>query len=90
MAAKDKKQCMLRFYPDEFARIQAKCKEEGLNYQQLGEILFGEFLKNNKHVIKVVEKFVESKRSAENKYSLNTLDKNELFRMLEEGSPLQD
>ena len=90
VAARDKKQCQIRFYADEFDRIQKKCKEEGLNYQQLGDVLFGAFLKNNKHIMRMVSKFVESKHSKDRKYLFNELDKNELFRMLEEQSPLTE
>ncbi len=90
MAARDKKQCQLRFYPDEFNRIQQKCKEEDLNYQQLGDVLFGMFLKNNKHVMKMVRKYVDSKSSNSKEHLLDEGEKNELFRMLEEYSPLTE
>lgn len=89
MTARQKKQCQIRFYADEFERIQAKCKQEGLSYQQLGDVLFGAFLKNNKEVMRLVTKFVDSKSPANRAYLLDDLEKNELFRLLESQSPLK-
>ena len=83
-----KKQCQIRFYPDEFERIQVKGKEDGVNYQQLGEILFGAYLKNNKHINKLVRKFVESK--SDKTRSFDDMERNDLFRLLEENSPLKE
>ncbi len=88
MAARDKKQCPLRFHAEEFDRIQRKCKEEDVNYQQLGEVLLGAFLKNNKECMRLVRKFAKSKRG--DKKNLNELEKDELFRLLENNSPLNE
>jgi len=87
MAAKDKKQCQIRFYADEFKKIQSKCKEEGLSYQQLGEVLFGAFLKNDRNIMRSVRRFVDSKKD---KKGLSELDRNELFRLLEDNSPIRN
>lgn len=88
MKAREKKQCQLRFYPDEFKRIQKKAAEEGVNYQHLGEVLFNAFLKNDKHIMKLVRKYVDSKNA--NSKILDEFEKDELFRMLEEKSPLAE
>lgn len=89
MSARDKKQCQIRFYADEFERIQDKCKEEGINYQQLGDVLFGAFLKNNKEIMRLIHKFVESRNSNDRTNLLDDLERNELFRLLESQSPLK-
>lgn len=90
MTAREKKQCQIRFYADEFDRIQSKCKEEGLSYQQLGDVLFGAFLKNNKEVLRLIKKFVDSKNPKNKIHFLDDLEKNELFRLLESQSPLNE
>lgn len=88
MVAKEKKQCQLRFYSDEFEKIQEKCKEEDISYQRVGEILFGAFLKNNKEVMKLVRKYVEDHRDRKKNPTLDELERNDLYRLLESQSPL--
>ena len=82
-----KKQCQIRFYPDEFERIQLKAKEDGLNYQQLGELLFGAYLKSNKEVMRLVKRFVMSKKD-KTPSRFDDMERNDLFRLLENNSPI--
>jgi len=90
MAAREKKQCQIRFYADEFEKIQEKAKLDGLSYQQLGDVLFSAYLRDNKHVRKLVDKFVESKNKKDRKFRLDDIERNELLRLIEEEhSPLR-
>ena len=82
-----KKQCQLRFYPDEFERIKSNGKEDGVNYQQLGEILFGHYLKGNKEIMRLVKKFAISKKGKTGSH-FDEIEKHDLFRILENNSPI--
>lgn len=90
MSAKEKKQCMLRFYSDEFDKILTKAKNDGLNYQQVGDILFSAYLNNNKEVMRLIRNFAESKQKVGPTFELDYVEKTEIFRVLETNSPLVD
>jgi hypothetical protein len=87
MRVEFKRQCQLRFSQVEFDRITSKAKEDGLTYQKLGELLFGAYLKDNKEVRRLVDRYTESKQD---KKQLNTLEKSDLLQLIEdEYSPLK-
>lgn len=85
MAARDKKQCPIRFPKDEFERIREKASNDGLSYQQLGEVLFGAYLKSNKEIVRLVIKYVDSKKNSATQ--LTELEKDDLLRLIENESP---
>jgi hypothetical protein len=88
MAQKDKKQCPLRFDEDIYTQIREKAETDGLNYQQLGDLLFGAYLRNNREIRRMVKRFVEQ-RSGKKKETLSDVEKYELFDLIEnQHSPL--
>lgn len=91
MAAKDKKQCQLRFYTDIYDKIKNKLDADGMNYQQLGDLLFGAYLKNNREVTRLVKQFTENKKGKRKRNQLSEKEKDDLFRMIElNHSPLRN
>lgn len=90
MAAKDKKQCQLRFYTDTYDKIKNKLDADGINYQQLGDLLFGAYLKNNREVTRLIKQFTENKKGKRKRNQLSEREKDDLFRLIElEHSPLR-
>lgn len=91
MSSKDKIQAPVRLYPDQYEKIREKVRYDGLSYQKLAEILFKLYLKNNKEVMKHVEKFVEQKGNRKNRPMLDEMESDELLRVIEENySPLRE
>lgn len=91
MKASEKKQCPLRFQRDIYDRIREKAELDGMNYQQLGDLLFGAYLKGNREISRLVRRFTEEQKRKKGKNSLNEMEKSELFRLIEtEHSPLGD
>jgi len=91
MSQREKKQCPLRFHQDIYVKIREKAESEGLNYQQLGDLLFGAYLKNNREVMRLVKRFAENQKDKNKKNKLSDIERDELFRLIEtEYSPLGD
>lgn len=91
MPSKDKIQAPVRLYPDVYEKLREKVRYDGLSYQKLSEILFKLYLKNNKEVMKHVEKYVTQKGSRKRGPMLDEMESEELFRVIEENySPLRD
>ncbi len=89
MTQKEKKQCPLRFHEDIYTRIREKAAGDALNYQQLGDLLFGAYLSNNREVMRLVRRFVGDPKDKKRKNKLSEIEKDELFRLIEtEYSPL--
>lgn len=90
-STKDKVQKQLRFFPDEWKRIEAKCNIDGLSYQKIGELLFGAYVKDNKELRKIIEKYIEQHGVKKKRGSFDEIEVKELYRLLEtEYSPLRD
>ena len=92
MSAKDKVQAPIRFYPEQYEKIREKAQYDGLTYQKLAEVLFRLYLKNNKEVMKHVNKFVEQLGGqVKNKPMFNEIESDDLLRLIEERySPLSN
>jgi len=91
MTAEDKVQAPIRLYPDQYEKIRTKARYDGLSYQKLAEILFKLYIKNNKEVMKHVNKFVEQKGNKKRRPMLDEMESDELLRMIEKNySPLRD
>lgn len=91
MTQRQKKQCPLRFHEDIYKKIREKAETDGLNYQQLGDLLFGAYMKNNKEVMRLVRRFADDQKNKNKKGRLSSLEKDELFRLIEtKYSPLSD
>ena len=89
MTAKEKKQCQLRFHADTYEKIREKAEHDNLNFQQLGDVLFMAYLKDNREIMRLIKRFVESKKGGKRKQQLNELEKDELLRLIENKySPL--
>ena len=88
---KDKQQCPIRLYSDVYEKIHEKIKIDGISFQKLGELLFGAYARDHVEIDKIVKKFTENKkRKSDNINYLDDIEKDELFRMLEQNSPLKD
>jgi len=91
MAVKDKVQCPVRMYKDQYNKMREKASEDGMTFQKLSEILFNAYLKDNKGIRKLVEKYADSKHSRKKRPVLDNLESEELLRIIEqEHTPLRD
>jgi len=91
MAYKDKKLHPLRLYPDEYAKIMLKAKEDGITFQKLGEIFFKAYMKDHKPTRRLVEKYIETHATKKSKSPYNEMEADEILRLIEkEYSPLTD
>ena len=91
MASKEKIQCPVRLYKDQYKKIKAKVIEDQITFQKLAEVLFNAYLKNNKEIARLVQKYGDEKNSKRRRFGLNSAEKEELLRMIEkECSPLYD
>lgn len=91
MPVKDKVQCPIRLYKDQYDKIKAKMVDDKLSFQKLSEILFTAYLKNNKEVMRLVRKYVDEKDEKKRRFNLDSIEREELLRLIEEEhSPLKD
>lgn len=90
MSSKDKIQAPIRLYSDQYDKLREKLRYDGLSYQKLAEVLFKLYIKNNKEVMKHVQKFVEQKGTRKDRPMLDEMESEELLRIIEESySPLR-
>jgi hypothetical protein len=88
--AADKHQKLVRLTTDQIARLEAKLEIDNISYQKLSELLIRSYLKGNKEIMRMVKAYVDQKGS-KRKNSLNELEKDELYRVLEDRySPMKD
>jgi hypothetical protein len=91
MSVKEKIQCPIRLYKDQYQRVRAKASEDNISFQKLGEVLFGAYLKGNKEIMKLVEKHASEKSTKKKRGELTDLERDELLRVIEqEYSPLRE
>lgn len=90
MKSSDKHQKLVRLPPDQIIKLEAKLKLDNITYQKLTELLIKAYMKDNKEIMRIVKKYVEEK-GTKRKSSLNELEKDELYRILEDQySPMRD
>jgi predicted DNA binding CopG/RHH family protein len=91
MSTAEKKQVIIRMYPDDIAKIHERLKEDGLSFQKFSEVLFSAYLRGNKEILKLIAKRVEEKVNKRETGGLDDTEREELFRRIEkEYSPLKD
>ena len=90
MAWKDKIQCPVRLYSDQYKKIRAKAQRHELTYQKVAEILFEMFLKNNKEVMRVISKYTDEDYHKKKRHPIDEWEVDELLRRIELDSPLKD
>lgn len=83
MSVEEKKQCQIRLYPEQIDKIKAKVVQDKITFQKLAEILFGAYLKGNKEINRLVQKYADDKYSRQRRYSLTESESEELLRKLE-------
>jgi hypothetical protein len=91
MSIKDKVQCAIRLYKDDFIKVKTKVIEDNISLQVLGEVLYGAYLKNNKEIMRLVKRRADERHTNKRKYSLDEVERDELLRLIEkEYSPLKE
>jgi replicative superfamily II helicase len=84
MTVKDtRQQVIIRLYPDIYGKVKAKVIQDKLSIQKLAEILFDAYLKNNKEVCRLVEKYADQKHAKRRRFSLNEEEADEFMRRIE-------
>lgn len=90
MSVKDKVQCQLRLYEDQYKKVKLKIVEDRITFQKLGEVLFEAYLSNNKEVLRLVRRHSNAKYSKKRRHELTFIERDELLRKIEkEHSPLR-
>jgi len=91
MSTIEKKQVILRLYPEDIPKIYEKAKNDGLSFQKVAEVLFRAYLRGNKEIMKLIAKRVEELGNKKKDGPLDSMERDELFRRIEkEYSPLRD
>ena len=87
---KDKILCPIRLDKNDYAKLKIKCHEHRIAYQKLVEVLVLHFLKGNKEIIKLVNKYVEEHAtSKQRRGSLDEIEIDNLLNYIEQNeSPL--
>jgi hypothetical protein len=87
----NKHQKLVRLHPEQIQKLEAKLQLDNITYQKLSELLIKAYLKDNKEIMRIVKKYVEEKGGSKRKQALDELEKDELYRILEENySPMKD
>ena len=90
MTVREKDQHPVRIYSDDWEKLKVKTKSDGISFQKLTEVLFKAYLKKNKEIMRLVDKFVEDKGTRKNRMGLDEIEADEILRMIEEEySPLR-
>lgn len=83
-------QTPIRLYESDYKRIKDKVVQDKLTFQKLVEVLLLEYVKGNKEMQKIVNKFADENNAKKRRYVLDDVESNELLRMIEENySPLR-
>lgn len=90
MAVKDKLQCPIRLYESDYLKIKEKIVVDKITFQKLVEVLLLAYIKGNKEIQNIVNKYADEKNAKKRRYSLDEIETNELLRVIEEEhSPLR-
>lgn len=74
----------------DYEKSKIKLTEDGFSYQKVMEILFLEYMKNNKKIMEVLSKYKDSQEISRKSKSLDNLEIDQLRKLMEEEhSPLR-
>lgn len=84
-------QCPIRLHKDTYKKVKAKVQKDQVTFQKLMEVLISAYLDDNKEVMKLVQKYADSKNKKRRRYELNEFEADALLREIEtKYSPLKD
>jgi len=91
MASKDKIQCPIRLYKDQYEKVRYKCAEDRITFQKLAEVCFQAYLKDNKEIRRLIKVWADNKYARKKRPILSDIESDELLRIIEEEhTPLRD
>jgi hypothetical protein len=86
---KDKSLCPVRLDKTDYTRLKLKSHEYGLTFQKLVEVFVLQFLKGNKDLTKIVEKYAEEYKTSRAQKTLDQVEIDNLLSYIEQKeSPL--
>ena len=75
-----------RFHPETYDALEVKLKHYNITFQKLGELLFGAFLRGNREVERIVERYLDNLNRYKVKTALDPLEMEMLMSKIEEDS----
>lgn len=85
---KNRIQCPIRLPKSDYDKVRAKAIQDRIKFQKLVEVLLLAYVKNNKEIDRLVQKYVQEKKAKKGKY-LDEIEKNAIYGLIEEESPLK-
>lgn len=80
----------IRLFESDYMKIKEKVAMDNVTFQKLVEVLLLAYIKGNKEIQSIVNKYADEKSSKKRRYALNEIESNELLKFIEnEESPLR-
>lgn len=84
-------QCPFRLSKDKLLKVKVKIKEDSISFQKLMEIMLNAYLRNNKEIMKMVNKYASDKHVKRRRGELSDFEYENVLSIIEEKhSPLRD
>lgn len=80
----------IRFFDEDFQKIQARMKEDKVNFQQLGHAFFMSYVNKHKGIMEIVQRVSSEKNDKKRRYNLTNEQAEDILSLIEKESPLKD
>lgn len=81
--------CPVRLNKSDYEKSKIKLATDNLKYQRLMEILFLEYLKDNKKIMEILGKYAGPENDKKRTSKLDPLETDQLMKLLETESPIR-
>ena len=89
MIAREKLQCPVRLSKADYEKIRELAAQQGLSYQKVAEILLLNYMRGNKQISLIVEKYAEQRKSKKGR-TFDDTERGQILEELENVSPLKN
>ena len=84
-------QCSFRISKDKMDTLKAKVAHDQISIQKFGALMVSYYLRDNKEIMRIVNKFADENNSKKRRHTLDELEADKLLELIEEKySPLSD